>query len=119
VPRSVLIVDDDAEFRRLARCILGGDGLAVVGEAETVATALTAAQALRPDAVLVDVGLPDGNGIDLAGMLSALPWSPRVVLISSDPEAASDEDVRRAGACTFIAKDHLADAPLGRWLGKS
>jgi DNA-binding NarL/FixJ family response regulator len=112
VSRSVLLVDDDPEFRRLARSILDVDGLAVVGEAGTVATAIAAAHELRPDAALVDVGLPDGNGIDLAGVLTALPWRPSVVLTSTDPQAARDEDVRRVGARTFVAKDDLPDVPL-------
>ena len=73
---SVLVVDDDAIFRALARRMLGDCGLAVVGEAETVAAGMAAASELRPDAALVDVGLPDGDGIALARELAALPWRP-------------------------------------------
>jgi CheY-like chemotaxis protein len=118
VSRSVLLVDDDPEFRRLAGCLLRGDGLAVVGEAETVATAIAAAHELRPEAVLADVGLPDGSGIDLARTLSALPWRPRIVLTSTDPRAARAEDVRSSGARTFIAKHELPDAQLERLLAR-
>ena len=103
-------------FRSLARRTLIAGGLVVVGEAECVATARAAAHALRPDAVLVDIGLPDGDGIALARELTALPWCPRVVLISSDPEAASADDVRASGAGAFVAKDDLPDAPLERLL---
>jgi DNA-binding NarL/FixJ family response regulator len=112
MPLSVLVVDDDAPFRGLARRMLVALGLSVVGEAETVAEAITSAHALRPDAVLVDVGLPDGDGITLAGVLSALPWSPRIILTSTDPDAASAEDVSRSGAQAFIAKEELLWAPL-------
>jgi DNA-binding NarL/FixJ family response regulator len=118
VSRSVLLVDDDPEFRRLARCLLREDGLAVVGEADTVATAIAAAHELRPEAVLVDVGLPDGSGIDLARALSALPWRPRIVLTSTDPHAAGAEDVRSSGARSFIAKYQLPDAQLERVLAE-
>jgi DNA-binding NarL/FixJ family response regulator len=114
----VLLVDDDPDFRRLARCLLGGDALAVVGEAETVATAIAAAHELRPEAVLVDVGLPDGSGIDLARALSALPWRPRIVLTSTDPHAARAEDVRTSGALSFIAKHQLPDGQLERLLAE-
>jgi DNA-binding NarL/FixJ family response regulator len=110
---AVLVVDDDAVFRSLARRTLIGDGLRVVGEAESVAAAMAAAHALRPDAVLVDVGLPDGDGIALARELSALPWRPRVVLTSVDPDAASPDDVRASGADAFVAKHDLPNAPLG------
>jgi CheY-like chemotaxis protein len=80
VSGAVLVVDDDPVFRSLARRTLIAEGLVVVGEAESVATAMAAAHALRPDAVLVDVGLPDGDGVALARALTALPWRPRVVL---------------------------------------
>ena len=114
---AVLVVDDDALFRGVARRMLVAEGLDVVGEAESVATALAAAHALRPDAVLVDIGLPDGDGISLARQLTALPWRPRVLLTSTDPHAASDRDVRASGAGGFVPKDHLPNAPLERLLG--
>jgi DNA-binding NarL/FixJ family response regulator len=107
---SVLLIDDDPAFRGLARRVLIGRGLTVVGEAETVATGLNAAVELQPDAVLVDVGLPDGDGIDLAEVLAALPWRPRVVLTSVDYDAASPDAVRRSGANGFAPKDDLPGA---------
>jgi DNA-binding NarL/FixJ family response regulator len=116
VPSSILVIDDDDAFRDLVRRMLDADGLVVVGEAATVATALAAAHELRPDAALVDVGLPDGDGIALARELSSLPWHPRVVLTSTDPDAASAEDIRRCGARAFVAKDQLPNAPLWRLL---
>ena len=93
-PRTVLIVDDDVEFRGLAARVLAAMGLQVVGEAGTYADGAAAAAELRPDAALVDVGLPDGDGIALAAHLVALPWRPRVVVASSDPDATSTEAVR-------------------------
>jgi DNA-binding NarL/FixJ family response regulator len=110
--RAVIVVDDDPVFRGLARRILTACGLEVVGEAPTVKEALEMAEALEPDALLVDVGLPDGNGIELAQRLTAMPWHPRVVLTSSDPDAANPEDVRRVGAQGFVPKDELPNAPL-------
>lgn len=113
---SVLIVDDDPVFRGLARRMLVACGLVVVAEASTVAAALAVAERLRPDGVLVDVGLPDGDGVALAGQLSALPWRPRVVLTSTDADAASLDDVRSSGAGAFVAKDALPNAPLASLL---
>jgi DNA-binding NarL/FixJ family response regulator len=107
MPMSVLLVDDDPAFRLLARRTLGGTGLAVVGEAGTVAAATAAALRLQPDVVLLDVGLPDGDGITLARELTALPWAPRVVLTSVDPDAASPEEVRMSGAFGFVPKGDL------------
>jgi CheY-like chemotaxis protein len=114
---SVLVVDDDAAFRGLARRVLVGRGLDVVGEADSVAAAEAAAASLKPEAMLVDVMLPDGNGIELARRLVALPWKPRVVVTSSDGDAASDAEIRSIGAVAFVPKENLPSAPLDRWLG--
>jgi CheY-like chemotaxis protein len=113
---SVLVVDDDVAFRGLARRVLTAGGLVVVGEAGSVAAAIAAALALRPCGALVDVGLPDGNGIALARELAALPWHPHVVLTSTDPEAASAADVRECSANGFVPKEQLVAAPLTRLL---
>jgi CheY-like chemotaxis protein len=115
---SVLVVDDDPVFRDLARRLLAAEGLEVVAEAESLAAALDAAHALRPNAVLVDMDLPDGDGLTLAHHLSALPWRPRIVLTSTDPDAASLEDLQRSGAGAFVAKHALPNAPLVRLLGR-
>ena len=60
--RRVLVVDNEASFRRLARLALTSWGHDVVGEAGTAAEAMRHAAELRPDTVLVDIGLPDGDG---------------------------------------------------------
>jgi DNA-binding NarL/FixJ family response regulator len=117
VKGSVLVVDDDPAFRRLAQRILATFELGVAGEADTGASALSAAGTLRPDAVLVDVGLPDTDGISLARELTALPWRPRVVLTSTNAEAASPSDVRSSGAEAFVPKNDLPGAALGDLLG--
>src|SRR5262249_20873416 len=70
VRATVLIVDDSATFRRFARKLLERDGFTVVGEAGDCASALAAAEELAPDAVLLDVMLPDGSGLDIAATLA-------------------------------------------------
>jgi CheY-like chemotaxis protein len=117
VNRSVLVVDDDPEFRALAARLLAASGLTVVGEADSISAALSAADRLQPPAVLVDAELPDGDGISLARELSALPWRPRIVLISIDPDIATADNARRAGAEAFLNKVELAKAPLAQLLG--
>jgi len=110
--RSVLLVDDDPEFRELARRVLTSTGLTVVGEADGVGAALAAAEELRPEVVLVDVGLPDGDGVALARDLVSLPWRPRVVVTSVDADATSSDEIRAAGAVGFVSKDQLPGAGL-------
>jgi DNA-binding NarL/FixJ family response regulator len=117
VNRSVLVVDDDPGFRALAARLLAASGLTVVGEADSISAALSATDLLRPSAVLVDAELPDGDGISLARDLAALPWHPRIVLISIDPDIATAENARRAGAKAFLKKVELVSAPLAQLLG--
>jgi DNA-binding NarL/FixJ family response regulator len=109
---SVLIVDDHAGFRRFARAFLSGAGYEVVGESATGAEALAAVHALHPDVVLLDVGLPDIDGIELAGRLAAIEPRPAVVLTSS--RAASDYGARlkAAPAAGFVAKAELSRSSL-------
>jgi CheY-like chemotaxis protein len=117
MPCSVLVVDDDAGFRAIAAGMLRSRGHPVVGEAGTVAEALEQVEALRPEAALVDVFLPDGDGFELARQLAALPWSPRVVMISSDAGRANAAFARGVGAAGFVPKEELLGATLRRLLG--
>jgi two-component system response regulator DevR len=106
----VLIVDDDGAFRRMAGEVLTGRGYDIVGEAGTIAEARVTIAKLRPDAVLLDIRLPDGNGMTLAEELSGLAPGIRVLLTSSD--AASPAP----GVC-FVAKTDLIAADLAPYLG--
>jgi DNA-binding NarL/FixJ family response regulator len=117
VTPSVLLVDDDPAFRALATRILNEIGIEVVAVAGDAAAAVAAAKSLKPDAALVDVGLPDRDGVQLAYELAALPWRPRVVLTSSDSDAADGIEAPAAGEhMAFIAKEQLPNAPLRRLL---
>jgi DNA-binding NarL/FixJ family response regulator len=118
VIRSVLVVDDDPEFRELAGRLLVAIGMTVVGEAGSVEAAREAAARLEPSAVLVDIELPDGDGITLARELAALPWHPRVVLTSIDGDITTTDEARQAGARAFVNKADLPNAPLAQLLGR-
>jgi DNA-binding NarL/FixJ family response regulator len=112
---SALIVDDDPIFVSLATRILEKAEVEVVATAGDAASALAAATAARPDAALVDVGLPDCGGIDLAYQLAALPWAPRVVLTSTDSDAGCAIDGLDGRAkLPFIPKEQLASDALAR-----
>jgi DNA-binding NarL/FixJ family response regulator len=109
---GVFVVDDDPVFRDLAHRMLRAAGLTVVGEADSVSEAMAAIRDLEPSAVLVDVGLPDGDGVTLAADLATLARRPSVLLTSTDPDAVSPADVQRCGARGFLAKADLPSAPL-------
>jgi CheY-like chemotaxis protein len=114
---SVLVVDDDPTFITLAARVLADIGAQVVATADDTPRALAAARATMPDAALVDVGLAGKEGIDLAYRLAALPWQPRVVLVSADSDAACaiDSDPREPKV-PFVPKDELANGRLRRLL---
>jgi DNA-binding NarL/FixJ family response regulator len=67
--------------------------------------------------MLVDVELPDGDGITLARELAALPWRPRVVLTSIDGDITTTEEAMQSGARAFVNKADLPNAPLAQLLG--
>jgi two-component system nitrate/nitrite response regulator NarL len=106
----VLVVDDDPSFLSLATRILEEADVTVAGTAPTAAAGLASAHALKPDAMLVDVGLPDRDGIELGRELAALPWAPRVVLTSTDRDAVGRSHVD--GIPPFVPKEDLPGAPL-------
>ena len=112
--RSVLVVDDDVSFRHLAASILTSWGHVVVGEAGTASDAIALTTQLRPDTVLADIGLPDGDGFALTHHLRTLPAPPRVILISSDSDAANGPAADRVGASGFVPKDELPGGLLRR-----
>ena len=85
---TILIVDDHAGFRVQARAILEADGFVVVGEADDGASGLAAARSIRPDLVLLDIGLPDIEGFDVAREL-AVDGPPPFVVLTSSREASS------------------------------
>jgi DNA-binding NarL/FixJ family response regulator len=112
VTRSVLIVDDHAEFRRSARALLEAEGFEVVGEAVDGASALIGAGRLHPRLVLLDVQLPDLDGFEVAARLADSSDPPAVILTST--RAAGSYRRRLAGSPVlgFIAKADLSGEAL-------
>ena len=117
MPRTVLVVDDSAAFRSTAAMLLEARGYQVVGVAPDATSGLEAARALRPDCVLLDVNLPDGDGVTVAGRLTADGAAPAVVLVSTLEASALGDDVERCGARGFLPKAELASPRLLELLG--
>jgi CheY-like chemotaxis protein len=118
MPPSVLIVDDEHLFGEHAARLLAYRGFQVAGHADAGAEAVRLARALRPEAVLLDINLPDSSGFEVARELAGLPDPPRVLLISADAEVA-DEQLNDCGAVAFIRKDELPSSDLRDLLGWS
>jgi response regulator NasT len=104
-PIRVLLADDDANVRRLIAEQLTALGHTVVAEAATGSEAVAAVARVRPDAVLLDVHMPDGSGIDAAPAIIAAKPDTAVVFFTGDPEAAlTDAEVGETGAIAFLPK---------------
>ena len=111
MPRTVLIVDDHAGFRRTLRALLEADGFEVVGEAADGWTAISETERLRPRLVLLDIQLPDMDGFEVAARLKHATDPPAIVLTSSRNASAYRRRLARS-TLGFIAKSELSGEAL-------
>jgi DNA-binding NarL/FixJ family response regulator len=114
-----LLVDDNDAFLEAAGVLLQREGMKVLGVAANSAEALRQARALRPDVILVDIGLGDESGFDLARLLAEDGQGGRaeVILISARAETDYAELVAESPAAGFLVKSELSAQAIGRILG--
>src|SRR3954453_20036660 len=98
----VPLIDDQPLFRAAARELLERRGFAVVAEADGAQAGLQAAEAVAPDAVVLDLHLPDGNGIDVCRALTETNPALVVLLVSADSDHG--RWARDCGAVAFVPK---------------
>jgi DNA-binding NarL/FixJ family response regulator len=113
----VLIVDDQASFRRHLRHLLTHAGLTVVGEAGDVPEARELTRDLQPDLAVVDISLPGENGLSGTSKLRALAPKMRVILVSAHNDSGQmlEKSAIEAGAEAFIPKDNLELEVVRKW----
>ena len=98
----VLIVDDETPIRRFLRLSLAGEGYRVI-EAGTAAEALEMIAGQRPDVVILDLGLPDRDGLDLTR--DVREWSSVPIVVLSAREKENDKVAAlEAGADDYLTK---------------
>ncbi|MTE14605.1 response regulator [Nocardia aurantiaca] len=103
---KVFLVDDHEIVRRGIADLLGADPeLTVVGEAGSVSTALARIPALCPDVAVLDVRLPDGNGIELCRELLSRLNGLRCLMLTSFTDEHAMVDAILAGASGYVVKD--------------
>ena len=112
---TVLIVDDHALVREALRDSLEKEAdIRVVGEAGDAAGALEATRALKPEIVVLDIGLPDINGIEAAAWLKERSGAdPKIVALSAYSDRRFVAEMLRAGASAYVTKSS-AGAELPR-----
>ncbi|RQP26110.1 response regulator [Piscinibacter terrae] len=112
-PTKILVVEDEAEIRRFVCLSLERAGDFEVFEADTVARGLIEAGTRRPDLLIVDLGLPDGDGVDLIRDLRG--WSDAPVVVLSARTAEDDKiEALDAGADDYLVKPFSAGELLAR-----
>ncbi|HEY2296184.1 MAG TPA: response regulator transcription factor [Jatrophihabitans sp.] len=111
VIRVVLVDDHEVVRRGLATVFHAADDIAVVGEADSVATALETVRRLRPEVVLLDVRLPDASGIDACREITSTTPARCLMLTSHDDDDAIFAAVM-SGASGYLLKDVAAKTLL-------
>ncbi len=108
---TVLVVDDESEIRNSLRGVLNDEGLRVL-EAAGGQEALELVRRERPELVLLDVWMPDIDGIELLRQLRSEPDRPQVVMISGHGNVETAVRATKLGAFDFIEKPFSIDALL-------
>jgi two-component system, NarL family, nitrate/nitrite response regulator NarL len=119
MPLRCLLVDDNDAFLEAANLLLEREGLTVAGVASNIAEALSQARALRPDVILVDIGLGSESGFTLAQLLARDGQGADVILISTAAEADYADLIAESPAAGFLAKSELSASRIARILGSS
>ena len=105
---TVLIVDDNAQFRALLREIVAVEpDFHVVGEAGDGAEAMRLTQDLRPDILLLDLGMPRVNGLEVLRWSKAERPECKVVIVTVHTEDAYRQAAEASGADAFLLKRTL------------
>lgn len=108
-PVQVLVVDDYEPFRRFVCSMLKGmPELQVIGEAADGFAAVQKAKELRPDLILLDIGLPGLNGMEAARRIRVIVPECRIVFLSLESSAEVVQEAFKLGALSYIVKEHIA-----------
>jgi len=109
VKRLVLVDDHPIMRHGLAQLIRAEDGLDVIGEAGSAREGLEVVGKLKPDLAVIDLTLPDKNGLELVKDIRALHPATQCIVLSMHDETLYGERALRAGARGYVMKEEAAD----------
>jgi two-component system, chemotaxis family, chemotaxis protein CheY len=105
----ILIVDDSETTRRILRAIVRSREWTVCGEAENGRSGIRQFQKLRPDLVLIDLAMPDINGIEAAKRMSTLDPTVPLILFTVLDLHGLEKAAHEAGICAIVSKAQAWD----------
>lgn len=105
---NILIVEDNEEMRRMVKTLLG-DMVERIFECGNGAGALPAYTKHRPDWVLMDIDLPEVDGIKATRQIVSAHPQARVMIVTNCGDAGLREAARSAGACEYVVKEDLLE----------
>lgn len=105
---DLLIIEDQGVMRALLRDFLQSNFPELaIGEAGDGSRALTLARVFRPPVILIDIHLPDANGIELTAQVKSLLPDTRVIVVTNHEGAAYVERAHAAGAFAYVSKQKI------------
>ncbi|MCR4930712.1 MAG: response regulator [Lachnospiraceae bacterium] len=110
--KNILIVDDAAFMRMMIKDILSKNGYTVAGEAENGVKAIEKYNELKPDLVLMDITMPDKDGIQALKDIKASDPNAKIIMCSAMGQQAMVIESIQAGAKDFIVKPFQPDRVL-------
>jgi len=102
--KRIMVVDDDPFMRKMLRELLETEGHEVVAEAASGDEAVTAYREFQPDIVIMDIVLPNKNGIEVTGLILSLDKSARIIIISALKDIPLIRAAFASGAIDYIHK---------------
>lgn len=106
---GIMIVDDAAFMRMMIRDILTKNGFEVTGEAENGAVAVETFSTVKPELIIMDITMPEMDGIEALKKIKAIDPSVKVIMCSAMGQQAMVIDAIQAGARDFVVKPFQPD----------
>jgi two-component system chemotaxis response regulator CheY len=107
--KTILLVDDAAFMRMMLKDILTKNGFTIAGEAENGVVGVEKYKELKPDLVLLDITMPEMDGIQAAKNIKAADGDAKIIMCSAMGQQAMVIEAIQAGAKDFIVKPFQAD----------
>lgn len=108
-----MLADAHHFFREGLRGTLESAGMRVVGEARDGAEAVTLAETLEPDVIVIDLNMPDASGAEALRRIAAVSPAARMVVLTVSADEADVLDAFQAGACGYMLKDTRVEELIG------